>query len=154
MSEYMATKQQYQIAAVVIAAVLITGTAVYLATRTLRSSGIIKSVGIEIYSDATLETKISSIDWGNIDVGGAAYIDIWIQNTKNTPLTLTFGSANFIPDASQLYLTLTSDILPETVLDVNQSIKTRLTLTVSDQIQDIEAFSFDVIVNANQYTAK
>jgi len=149
----MVTKQQGQIIAVVIAAIVATAAITYIATRTLHTTGIIKSVGIEIYTDITLTEKLTSIDWGDINVGGTAYVDCYIKNTKNTNITLSFSTTNWLPSRAQLYLSCNGDIPANKIIEPKQAVKTRITLVVSEQISDIEQFSFDIIITANEYVA-
>lgn len=146
----MVTKQQGQILAVLVAAIVATAAITYYVTRTVHTSGIIKSTGIEVYSDMVLSQKLTSIDWGNIEVGGTAYVDCWIKNTKNTNITLSFQTTNWLPDKAQLYLMFSADILPGRIIAPKETVQVRLTLNVDDQISDVEYFEFDIIVTANR----
>ena len=148
------TNNQKIIAVAAIATTILIAGLIVFYSRPIHTSGIIKSVGLEVYSDAELTTKTENIDWGTIEVGYYSYVDIWIVNTKNTPITLSFQTNNWQPSTAMLYLNLSATINPNAILQPKQAIKVTFTLTVSENTVDIEAFNFDVIIIGTEANTK
>ena len=148
----MSVINQKIIGGVLIAAVIATVIIVVFISQPIHTSGVIASAGIEIYQTANLGEKLTQIDWGTFEAGGGAYIDCWIKNTGNVPVTLKTSTNNYLPLESQTWLTLTSNITSTFVLQQNSAVVCRLTLLSSPLITGITNFSFDVIVTATGQT--
>ncbi len=105
----------------------------------------VRTVGVGIYSDSSINNPLSSIDWGNLESGGNMSIECYVQNEGKTFSTLTLETANWTPPEAATYLTLTWDY-KEQILNVDETILVTLTLSVSENIQGITNFFFDIII--------
>jgi hypothetical protein len=108
-------------------------------------SGKVKSVGVVIYSDSSINNPLSSIDWGNLEPGANKNIECYIQNIGTTSSTLTLETDNWIPPEAATYITLTWDY-DEEALNINEVIPVTLTLMISEHIQGITSFFFDITI--------
>jgi hypothetical protein len=106
--------------------------------------GEILTVGVTVYSDSNF-TILQSIDWGNLEPGGNNSIVCYIKNTGQTISKLTLDTANWTPPEASDYITLTWDY-DERTLDIDEIILATLTLNISNNIQGITEFFFDIII--------
>ncbi|MGD9130287.1 MAG: hypothetical protein PVH73_01775 [Candidatus Bathyarchaeota archaeon] len=107
--------------------------------------GEVRAIGVAIYSDSSINDPLSSIDWGNLQPGVNKTIDCYIHNTGNTATVLTLGTDNWNPPEAATYITLTWDYHEETV-NIDEVIPVTLTLTISENIQEIAYFFFDITI--------
>ena len=119
------------------------------ASQRVIGSGMITSVNVGAYEDAQATTLLSSIDWGMITPGGSASQIVYIKNEGNTPLTLTLEAENWDPAESDAYISLSWDY-SGVPLEANQVVMVLLSLQVSESIQDISSFTFDIVVIGTQ----
>jgi hypothetical protein len=106
--------------------------------------GQILTVGVAVYSDSN-STILSSIDWGNLEPGGNNSIVCYVKNTGQTISKLTLDTANWTPPEAFDYIALTWDY-DERSLDIDEIILVTLTLNISNNIQGITEFFFDIII--------
>jgi len=115
--------------------------------RPVPSNGRIKTVGVQIYSDAGLTNILSSIDWGFVEPGATLTHSCYILNTGNFPCILSMTVTDWIPSAASAYITLTwnreATTLPE---GVGHSIEAILTLTVRSDVTGIDTFAFTATI--------
>ena len=107
--------------------------------------GKVRTVGVAIYSDSSISNPLSSINWGNLQPGVNATIDCYIHNTGETATVLTLETANWNPPEATTYIALTWDYQDETV-NVDEVIPVTLILMISEKIQEITHFFFDIII--------
>lgn len=120
-------------------------------TWQIGSHGTIKSVGLEIYSDAGGNTFLTSIDWGRVDAGGSAEQQAYCMLVGNTPATLSFVTIDYVPPLAEQYMDLTWDysgaiLQPDTIYPL------KFILTIASNVEDseIESFSFDIYITATE----
>lgn len=129
---------------------LISGASVYAVVQyqaSIHTTGTIKTVGVKIYSDSALSNELVTINWGLREPGSEVPVEIWIQNTGNSPVTLSFYTSNWNPAAANDYMSLSWDYAGETI-NPDAARKVTLTLSVSSQISGITNFAFDITVVA------
>jgi hypothetical protein len=107
--------------------------------------GKVRTVGVAIYSDSSISNPLSSINWGNLQPGVNATIECYIHNTGETATVLTLETANWNPPEATTYIALTWDYQDETV-NVDEVIPVTLILMISENIQEITHFFFDIII--------
>lgn len=107
-------------------------------------SGEINTIGVAIYSDTNF-TTLSAIDWGKLEPGSRARIECYIKNIGKTPSKLTLVTANWTPPEAATYVGLTWDYDGQR-LEIDEIILLTLTLNVSENIQGITEFFFDIII--------
>lgn len=108
-------------------------------------SGKVRTIGVEIYSDSSMSNPLSSVNWGNLQPGVNKTIECYVHNTGETAAVLTLETANWNPPEAATYITLTWDYHEKT-LNIDEVIPVTLTLTISENIQEITYFFFDIII--------
>jgi len=114
-------------------------------TSRVSSSGVIKAVGVGVYSDLACTTKLSSIDWGTLEPGVSKNVTCYIKNGGNSAITLSLSTANWSPSNASQNITLKWDSGGKSI-SPSQVVKATLTLSVSSSISGITNFSFDIII--------
>jgi hypothetical protein len=117
-------------------------------SQTLSNTGSIQiqtSVGISVYSDSQCNTPKTSISWGILEPGANQSITCYIKNEGNIPTTISLQTSNWTPITAPTYLDLNwnyndQPINPDSVIQVT------LTLVVSENIEGITNFSFDITI--------
>ena len=118
-------------------------------TQRVMGSGIITSVNVGAYQDAHATNLLSEVDWGIIDPGALVSETIYIKNEGNIPLALSLETENWNPVGSDTYLSLSWDYSGVPV-PADQVIAVSLSIQVSENIQDISSFTFDILVTGTQ----
>ena len=128
----------------IIASILITAAvfAAFAATYpeivkvTFQSSGVIKTVKVEVYYDENCQNRVKSIDWGMVEPGFSKNITIYIKNTGNTPITVSMNTSNWEPFFAEEYINI-SLIPKQTLVDPEMVAKKVISLYVSKDVQGI-----------------
>ena len=107
--------------------------------------GKVKTVGVAIYSDSSISDPLYSVDWGNLESGAEKSIECYIHNTGDFASLLTLETDNWSPAEATNYITLTWDYDGQT-LNVDEVIQVTLTLTISENIEGIKSFFFDITI--------
>lgn len=111
----------------------------------LSSTGMLRSVGVGVYQG--FSSNVSSIDWGILTPGSEGKVTVFMRNEGNTEITLHLAAENWNPESAKEYIALSWDydgnpISPE------QVIQTTLSLYVSEAIEGITYFTFDIVITA------
>lgn len=120
-------------------------TGVLTASKSIGSSGSVKAINVDVYSDSACTLVLSSIDWGTIEAGTSVNRTIYVKNTGNHVLTLSLSSSGWSPSDAGSYLTLSWDKQGAT-LNKGQSTAAVLTLAVSSSISGITSFSVNIVI--------
>ncbi|MDG6223201.1 MAG: hypothetical protein IAX21_02410 [Candidatus Bathyarchaeota archaeon] len=107
-----------------------------------------QTAGLNVYGDSSCTALISSLPWGNIVPGGTITNTVYVKNEGNVPLTLTLDTTSWNPSNAPNYISLRWDYNGQ-ALEPNQSVRVRLMLTVSQSVNGIENFNFEIVVNGN-----
>ena len=126
-----------------VGAVAVTG--LLTASRTMSSSGTVKSINVEVFWDSGLTDVVSEIDWGIIEPGVSVTETIYITNTGNAAVTLNMTYYGWVPAEAGNYITLSWDREGVTV-NPDAVVSAVLTLSVSESISGIEGFSFNIVI--------
>ena len=113
--------------------------------KTVPGQGAIKGINTGIYSDQACTTPVETIRWGLIEPGATANQTVYVRNEGDTPTTLTMTLSNWNPANSYNHISITWNYTGQTV-DVNQVIPVTFTLHVSENVQGITDFSFDITI--------
>ena len=114
-------------------------------SKTISSSGSIKAINVEVYSDAGCTQVVSSRDWGTPGPGDVVTRTLYVKNTGNAGMTLHLSTSSWSPAGASSYITLSWDCEGVTVGagDVATAV---MTLTVSSGITGIDTFSFQTTI--------
>lgn len=115
------------------------------ASKTLSSSGSIKAINVEVFSDLLCTLPVSSMDWGTPGPGEVVTRTVYVKNTGNAEMTLHMATSNWSPAEASNYLTVTWD-QESTTLSADEVATAVFTLTVSGSITGIDDFTFQMII--------
>jgi len=114
-------------------------------TTQLGSSGLVKVIGVGVYWDSSCSQAVYSIDWGMVEPGSQKNTSVYIRNEGNTNITLSLTTENWNPENASNYMTLTWDYDNRTLIP-NQVIHVTLTLSIRDDVDGVESFSFTIVI--------
>jgi hypothetical protein len=107
--------------------------------------GSIKGINIGLYSDQACTTQVESIQWGLIEPGATANQTVYIRNEGDSKTVLTMTLSNWNPTTSSDHINVTWNYAGQT-LNINQVIPVAFTLHISENIQGVTNFSFDITI--------
>jgi hypothetical protein len=123
--------------------IIVTVRSPYETSSTISSVGTLKAIGIGVYWNESLTSRVNVIDWGFLEPATQKSFTVYIRNEGNLPLTLSVSTSNWNPPTASNYLTLTWSYAGQTI-NAGATIKVTLTLTVSESITGINNFNFDI----------
>jgi len=123
--------------------IIVTVRSPYETSSTISSVGTLKAIGIGVYWNESLTSRVNVIDWGVLEPSAKKSFTVYIRNEGNLPLTLSVSTSNWNPPTASNYLTLTWSYAGQTI-NAGATIKVTLTLTVSESITGINNFNFDI----------
>jgi hypothetical protein len=111
------------------------------------TSGITANVDIGIYSDSDCKNNLTSIDWGIVYPGEIVYFTAYVRNLGNVDITILMDTLNWMPISAENYLNFSWNYANQTLIK-NEVTPVTFTLDISQQIENIESFSFDIILTS------
>jgi len=140
----------FVVAGILVTLVLLNGTAMgtLIGKVTLPNVGTVKAVGVGVYWDNSCSNPVTSINWGTVNPGSRKDVTVYIKNEGNAPETLSLEIQNWNPPAASTYMSLTWDYGGE-VISVSGVAKVTLSLSVSNTIEGITNFSFDIVITGS-----
>jgi len=144
------SKTQTAILGVVATAIIISTVVLLVYSYSIHTTGIVTSLEIKVYQDSTLKIELTSIDWGNIRAGESKAVTCYIKNIKNTPLTLSLATGQYLPSQSQQYLTTSWNYINGTILNENQVVQVTIQLDVKTSIFNVSNFEYDIIITGTE----
>jgi hypothetical protein len=112
---------------------------------TIRSKGAVETPGVGAYWYPSCNNSVSSLDWGVIGPGVQRNLTVYVRNEGNAPGILYLSAVDWDPPNASNYMTLSWDYSGNP-LEPNETIRVTLTLTISQDIQDIVDFNFDTVI--------
>lgn len=114
-------------------------------TLNLPNVGTVKAIGVGVYWDISCGDLVSSIDWGFVEPGATENVTVYIRNEGSAPVALSLETENWSPSNASDYMSVTWDYEGE-VIDVGGVVEVTLSLSVSDTIEGITNFGFDIVI--------
>ena len=112
---------------------------------TLPNVGSVKASGVGVYWDSGCSNTVTSVNWGTVAPGSTNDVTVYIKNEGNTAATLSSSTENWDPSIASTYMSLTWDYAGQ-VIDVGAVVQVTLSLTVSDTLEGVTSFSFDIVI--------
>lgn len=109
----------------------------------------VEANGVGVYWDDNCINRVSSIDWGTLEPGLSKDITIYIRNEENEPIFLIMSTKNWNPPKASEYIRLEWDHAERRRVNLNETLRITLTLSISSNIEGISNFSFDIIVTGS-----
>ena len=113
----------------------------------ISATGKMKSVGVEVYWDSLLTDPVTEISWGTLEPGQTVDKNVYVKNTGNTPITITFSTDNWNPVSAEEHLSLTWNY-DGLQIQTGKALLVTFSLTVSSSISGVTSFSFDIVLEA------
>lgn len=113
--------------------------------------GIVKTVGINAYSDFECSIPLTAIDWGHLEPATSLDRFIYLRNEGNIPVVLYLSTENWVPARASTYISLNWNYT-EVIISPNEVVAVMLTLTIEPNIENVESFSFDIRIVAEERT--
>ena len=117
------------------------------AAKTYSNAGIIKNIGVGVYTDSLSKSPLASLQWGMLESDSRQYLTVYIRNEGNTATTLALHSTSWYPSNAESYLDLTWDNNGQ-LINPSDSVPVTFILTVSPAIEGITDFGFDLTIVA------
>ncbi len=120
-------------------------------SQTVLSAGGVKvTANLGVYSDSTLQTNLTTINWGSPTPGTNVTKTIYIKNTgEGVSLALSMATSGWVPTNANGPITLTWN-QEGTRLFPGQSTAAVLTLVVSPTVVDITNFTVSISISGTQ----
>jgi len=135
------------IAAVAVAGLMVTlfASGALLTSRTLKTTGILASANLGIYSDSACTQSISSVSLGTLAPGTSTSKTFYVKNIGSVPIVLSMSKTNWNPTTANGPVAVNWNRQGAT-LSANQVVSSTLTITVSYSASGFSTFSFDVVI--------
>lgn len=117
----------------------------FLTSTVISTTGAVKAIGVEVYLDAGLTNRATTIDWGTIEPGTPTNLTFYIQNEGNAAMTLTLSTSNWNPSSASAYIALKWDYNGQAI-NAGASLRVILTLTISSTITGVSNFNFNIVI--------
>ena len=88
---------------------------------------------------------MSNVDWGKVGPGGSVTKTVYLRNEGNSEVTLSLSTASWSPANARDYISLSWNYGGQ-IIAPNQVVQITLTLSVSNSINGITDFYFDIII--------
>ena len=114
-------------------------------SQTVRTSGILATANLGVYSDSACTQSLSSIDWGLVSPGGSVSRNVYVKNLGSTQVTLTLSTTNWSPTTANGPVTVSWN-RQNMVLGAGQVTSATLVLSVSSTASGFTSFSVDAMI--------
>lgn len=111
------------------------------------SSGEVETIGVGVYWDINCSEAVSNITWGLVKPGSDINVSVFVRNEGNVDARLYLGTRKWSPSNASSYITLSWDY-GQQLIGPWDFVKVTLTLSISDSIEGITDFDFDIIIAA------
>jgi hypothetical protein len=147
------TKKIITICAIVFLIFALTASSTFAAimvSQTVTATGNIIATGnLGIFSDATGQTILTNIAFGNIAPSGSTTQSIYVKNSANYPMTLGIQATGFNPPAYSSALSVSWSYVAGTIIQPGQIVKVDVTLAATNQAL-YGSFSFNIAITGTQ----
>ena len=137
------------ISAVALTILTLTTTGLLSANKTISSTGAVTAINVGVYSDSDCTNELTSLDWETISPGDSENKTIYLKNTGNAQITLTMTTTNWTPTGAEGAITIVWD-KENSKLTPNQVTPAIITLNISESIEEITNFSFDIVITGTE----
>ena len=117
-----------------------------LTSVTVKTSGILASANLGVYSDSACTQSLGPFSWGTVSPGSSVTKTFYVKNLGSIPLTLSLSVTNWNPTTANGPIALSWN-REGTTLAANQVTIATLTLTVSSSAGSFTTFGADAVVS-------
>jgi len=134
--------------ALVVSALILSTFLLLMTTKTVTNVSAVEGNGVGVYWDSSCTNEVLSIGWGTLTPGSMKDIVVYIRNEVEEPIYLILNTTNWNPLKASDYLALKWDYSGQR-MNPDEILQITLTLSVSNYIEGISSFSFDIIINGS-----
>lgn len=117
-----------------------------VSTVSIQGSGAMKLIDIGAFADPQATVNVTNIDWGKPTPGSNATALVYIKNTGNSPMNVTYSVDNWAPTNAQNYMRISWDRTNQFNLTESQVVPITFTLQLHSNCTGITIFSMRIIV--------
>jgi len=114
-------------------------------SQPVSNTGAVKAIGVGVYWNSNGTNEVTSINWGTLEPGSSTNRTCYIQNEGNSALILSMNATNWNPSNASDYISLNWDYGGQLV-NPSELIPVIFTLSISDSVEGITSFSFDITI--------
>ena len=118
---------------------------VLVTSQSFRTSGVLATANLGVYSDSACTQSLSSFDWGVIAPGASISRNIYVKNIGTAQVTLSLSVSNWNPSAASGAVSVSWNREGLT-LTAGEATAAMLTLWVSPSVSGFTGFSVDVFI--------
>jgi len=144
------TTQRNLVLVALVATVVVLAAVVISAHYRIHNTGTVKAIGVDVFWDANCTVPVENIDWELIAPGELKGTTVYIKNSKNVNFTMSINASSWVPPEAEQYFTLDWNYTGE-VLYPTDVVVTQISLYLDPNVAEIETFSFDIIIWADEY---
>ena len=118
-----------------------------LTQRKIPSMGrvFIVSLGVDVFWDLECSSQVSEVDWGTLGPGDSRNVSVYVKNTGNKALILSFNTTEWAPAIVEAYIAVTWDA-EDALLSLGYVLPADIILSVSTGISGISDFQFSIFI--------
>ncbi len=109
----------------------------------------VAGINVGVFSDSKCRVICTGIDWGNISPGDVVSKTVYLKNTGESRVSLSFSTSNWSPIEAESMLKLTWN-LGKRSLDVGKVVPAILTLSVASDLGSLASFKFAISIIGTQ----
>jgi len=118
-------------------------------SKTIHNSGNIKTIGIGVYKERSCDNPVSTIEWNDLVPGENRTVTVYLRNEGTVVVVLNARAGNWNPAPASNYIRFAWNRENYT-LPAGAVVEATLSLKVSDDVSDIQSFSFDIIIRGTE----
>jgi len=119
--------------------------------RQVRKTFALESLNVGVYWDSACRWSVDFVDWGKLKPGSSNNVTVFVCNEEfEKPCVLHLGASDWSPAKAADYIWLSWDYDGKPV-GVQEVVMATLTLEVSESIQVITDFDFNIIIFGMEY---
>lgn len=119
-----------------------------MTSNTIINVSAVEANGLGAYWDSNCTDRVDSINWGNLTPGSLNNTIVYIRNEVEEPIYLILETTNWRPSEASQYLSLGWDYTGQWI-NPGEALQITLTLGVSQYVEGILSFNFDIIITGN-----
>jgi len=125
--------------------VSVVASGVLVTSESVRTSGILATANLGVYSDSACTQSLSAIDWGLVTPGATVSRTVYVKNLGTAQVTLSLSASSWNPAAANGPVSMSWN-RQEAALTSGQVTSATLMLSVSSGVSGFTSFSVDAVI--------
>jgi hypothetical protein len=115
----------------------------------IHNQGTIKSVNVDIFSDPDCTIPCDTLNWGNFSLGETKVHLLYIKNTGNTPMNLSFVTHDWLPIGFDANMTLSWNY-DNHIMIAGEILPMQIFLYHHTYSPEVTDFSFTIVITGEE----